>query len=119
MVGAAKAKRITDAIPSYPGREQAERAIRPLVAFVAGKWIRNEAERQAVRLVGFHAMWHEAKRQGAKRPGRELIARGAMKATTVYDCRRDFELIFGVDVDDATTEEVMRAAVGAPPEEST
>lgn len=116
MPSPSKMKRVADAVPQYPGRGQAERALRPVVDFVAGKWIRNEAERQVVRLVGFHAMWHEMRRQGFARPAVELVHRGAMKERTLYDCKRDFEFVFGVDVDDCSSDEVMRAAVGARPQ---
>lgn len=116
MPSPSKMKRVADAVPQYPGREHAERVVKPVVDFVAGQWIRNEAERQVVRLVGFHAMWHELRRQGVAKPALELVVRGSMKQRTVYDCKRDFELVFGVDVDEASSDEVMRAAVGARPQ---
>lgn len=119
MVSPSKLKRVADALPGYPGDQHVKRVVRPLVEHVGGKWIRREAERQVVRLVGFHVMWHELRRQGAKTPAQEMVRRGIMASRTAYDCLRDFELVFGVDVDEASAEDVLRAAVGVLPVEAT
>lgn len=115
MVSPSKLKAVADAMPNYPGSAQAKKALRPVVEYVGGKWIRREAQRQVIRLVGFHAMWHELRRQGYERPASEMVARHVMSLRSTYACQTDFELVFGATVDELSAHEVMVAAVGLRP----
>ena len=74
-----KMRQQVESIPDYPGRAQVEAVTGPLVEFVAGKWVRRYAERQVLRLVGYHEVWHALAAQGCKMPGREMVRRGIVR----------------------------------------
>lgn len=107
-----KMKKQVESIPNYPGRKQLEAVTRPVVELVGGRWIRHHAEKQVLRLVGYHTLWHALASYGVKSPGREMVRRKLMADKTEYDFYRDFELVFGALVEDMTHDEVM-AKLGA------
>jgi hypothetical protein len=103
------AKRMTAAMPNYPGRRRAERVVRPIVERVGAGWVSHEVDRQLLRLVGYHAMWHALRADGVERPDLELYRRGIVKRRTAYALDEDFEAVFGAPVHALSREQVLRA----------
>lgn len=76
-------------IPNYPGRKQAEAAIRPLVE----PWAMRASTAIVMRLIGFWAVWKFT-------PGGRsaIVRRGWMSRHRAYMAERDFVKLFGVEL---------------------
>lgn len=92
--------------PNYPGRDT---VVAPVVTKVAGKYIREYADVQVLRLVGYHTVWHALRSAGVVKPQAAIVARGIVNRSTAWKCERDFERVFGVPLDQCTHAQVLDA----------
>lgn len=89
MTGLAKAHGVAQAMPDYAGRAQVEALFRPIVEPLAKRYAGHKVQ----RLLGFWLCWQTM-------GGHEgLIESGMWSRTVVYDSRHDFEVVFGMPVE--------------------
>lgn len=111
MVGPAKLRKVAESADKvrYPGRDQVERAVRVVVERTASGWARSYGERQMVRLVGYHTLWHALREEGEANPRRAIVERDLMARRSSYTAEEDFIEIFGLSVAEVSRSELLRA----------
>lgn len=111
MAGPAKLRAVADAAEKvrYPGRDRVEGALRVVVERTADGWTRRYGERQMVRLIGFHTLWHALDDAGEVNPRKAIVDRGLMARRSSYDAEQDFEEVFGLPVQEVTRADLLRA----------
>lgn len=77
-------------VPRYPGQDQIEEAMKPLVRPFAERWTASIV----MRLLGY---WHVHQLVGGRA---EIVDHGWMSRRAAYQTEADFRRIFGCEVDD-------------------